>query len=189
MKDFFKHPLTSILTILGVSALTAFLLTRNRTTGEKKSNLITPDLFGGGQGAANSLQFTMTNRSDSPQKITLFNANSLTSINNQNSNVSISSTPDLQYFTQTLSKQPQKLIRVDIRSDNVQQLTQTFNVQAKNANGKQVNISVLPMQSVMQVQSNFATADLNGLTLDLQTRIKNYTVLPKTSVTMIVYWQ
>lgn len=179
-----KNKLFAYLAFIGASVLAVWMMMR-----EKKSGIITTDLFGGGQGAANSLQFTMTNRSDTAQKINLFNATSLTSIYNQNPNIQITSTPDLQYFIQTLQKEPKALDRVDIRSDNQQQLMQTFNVQAKDANGKQINVPVLPMQSAMQVQPNFATADLNGVILDITTRIRAYTVLPKTTVTMILYWK
>jgi hypothetical protein len=142
------------------------------------------------------MTFTMKNTSaaQTPQKVNLFNASSLTPIANQNPNVSISSQPDLQYFISTLQKEPKVLDRIDIRSKDPQQLLQSFNFQAKDANGQQVNINILPMQSAMQVQPDFATADLRGYILDGTTQISDYTVLGATpanpdGVTMIMYWE
>jgi hypothetical protein len=175
------------LTFVGLAGVAVWLMTK----GEKKSGFSLPDLEGGAKGQANAMTFTMQNTSPAatPQKINLFNASSLTPVTSQNPNVSISSTPDLQYFISTIQKEPKVLDRIDVRSTNPQQLLQSFNFQAKDANGKQVNINVLPMQSAMQVQSNIATADLDGYVLDGSTQITGYTVLGGAPVEMIVYWK
>lgn len=178
--------LLQFLAFVGLSAVAVWLLTRK----EKKSGFAFPDMMGGGQGAANAMTFTMKNKSaGSAQTVNLFDATSLTPVTSQNPNVSISSTPDLQYFTQTLPTEPKTLDRVDIRSKNPQQLLQPFDFQAKDANGQQADVQILPMQSAMQVQPDFSTADLGGYILDMSSKISNYTLLPGAEVTMIVYWQ
>ena len=180
-----KKKIWGLLTFIGVSGIALWLLSKV----EIKSNFMDlPDLVGGGQGAANSLQFTMKNNTRSPQTINIFDSNSLKTISNQNPELSISSTPSLDFFIQDLHKHTKKMDRIDIRSSNPQQLIQTFNLQAKDANGKMARRVVQPMQSTMQVQSNISTADVSGLYLSPATQIHKYTILPGTAVTMIIYW-
>jgi len=182
MKNKQKQNLLGILSLVGMAGLLIWVYRK-----EKKSNLILDDI---GQVArpSNALQFTMKNTTGSPQSVTIFNGYSLKPIQQQNPNIQISSNPSLEYFIRTLSTQPKRLSRVEVRTNNAQQLIKGFNMLAKDANGKQVRTTIFPMVSAMQVQSNIAIADLSGIVLDAQTVINRYTLMPNTSVTMIIFW-
>ena len=204
--------------------------------------------------AQNIITFSMKNSTGSAQKITIFNGYSLVPIQMQNPNISISSTPSLEYFIKTLQKEPKQLDRVVVicgksgfegidgysylappmpapappvpapmpapvpplapapaiplappvpppipavapvipnPDDNKcqQQIEQPFLVEYKDANGQAQSAPIFPMVGAYQKQGNRALASMKNIVLDAQTVIKDYTVMPNTTVRMIFFWK
>jgi len=69
------------------------------------------------------------------------------------------------------------------------QIEQPFTVDYKDASGQAQTVPIFPMVSAWQKQGNMALADMKNIVLDAQTVIRDYTVLPNTSVTMIFFWK
>ncbi len=129
------------------------------------------------------VMFTLSNKTNSPQSVPLFNAYS----NVQNSNVSI--TPSIAEFNRTLLNEPKLLQMIEIRaSGNQKQAEQPIKINCKDASGEFKGTFLYPMVSVYQKALDMTSVTPNNLILN-GTCYLGYTLAPKQTVVMIFHYQ
>lgn len=132
------------------------------------------------------VQFTIKNDNDIPKKITLFDA--FNNIDNLNSLTGISINPSMNFFNNTLLNSPKKIDKITVNASGVNaqsQATQIITKICKDASGNSNNQNYIPIVSPSQFQGAITSVKPEDLILD-GTCILDYTMLPKSSVTLIL---
>lgn len=142
---------------------------------EKKSNFI-------GSPLGKRVMFTLTNTTDQPQVVPLFNAYSST----QNPKVNI--TPSISEFNRSLSNEPKKVTMIEVRAvGNQTQAQQVIQINCKDASGEFKSTNLYPMVSAYQKALDMTSVAPPNLTLTGECYLQ-YTVLPKQTVVLIVHY-
>jgi len=169
-----KTDLGIIAGLVGV-ALTYRWLVKSHKGVEVKSNFI-------GSPLGKRVMFTLTNTTDKPQVVPLFNAYS----NIQNPSVTIN--PSISEFNRTLSNEPKTVKMIEVRAvGNQTQAQQVIQINCKDASGEFKSTNLYPLVSVFQKALDMTSVQPNNLTLTGECYL-NYTVLPKQTVILTVHY-
>jgi hypothetical protein len=110
-----------------------------------------------------------------------------------NSNFYITGSQNYNNFLQDIQLNPMMIRRIDLISDNQNQIFEPFNIIKRDANGNKCNFIKLPNIEVSKFQfhSNIASIDFDykELILDNNTIFSQYTFKKKSKTTMILYYK